>query len=59
MLKTVTDYTETYTLLSCYFLALMSDNKLQRGGEWPDQFPSGTLIWHLDIKMNNSLKKKK
>jgi hypothetical protein len=26
----------------------LCDNKLQKGVEWPGQFPSGTLVWHLD-----------
>jgi hypothetical protein len=48
--KAVTDDKETYILLSYCFLVLMCDNKLQKNGEGPDQFPSGTLVWHPDIK---------
>jgi hypothetical protein len=29
---------------------MMCDNKLQKGGERHGQFPSGTLVWHLDKK---------
>jgi hypothetical protein len=59
MLKTVSDDTETYTILSCYFMILMGDDKLQKGAEWPYQFPSGTLVWCIHIRGNNSLKIKK
>jgi hypothetical protein len=55
MLKRVTNDTETYTH---YFLNLISNNKLEMGGKWPDQITSGTLVWHLDIKTNNSLENK-